>query len=143
MGDGGLCVGASALCENQKQKLRSKKLNSYYLGFGYSNKEILSEITKFKLKKIFVKNQTNIIAKKKLHQGKIIAVFQGKSEFGPRSLGNRSILVKTVNKNINKSLNSKLGRTEFMPFAPITIDKYANKMYTNYKKNHYNSKIYD
>ena len=100
----------------KKQKLRSKKLNSYYLGFGYSNKEILSEITKFKLEKIFCK-KSNKYNCKKITPRKIIAVFQGKSEFGPRSLGNRSILVKTVNKNINKSLNFKTWKNRIYAFC--------------------------
>lgn len=62
-------------------------------------------------------------------------------EFGPRSLGNRSILASTNDFRINKWLNQKLGRTEFMPFAPITIDKYATKMYKNFKKGKYTSKF--
>ena len=50
-------------------------------------------------------------------------------EFGPRSLGNRSILVNACDKSVNDWLNKKLQRTEFMPFAPITLDKYAKKMF--------------
>ena len=50
-------------------------------------------------------------------------------EFGPRALGNRSILVNACDKSVNDWLNKKLKRTEFMPFAPITIYEHANKMY--------------
>ena len=50
-------------------------------------------------------------------------------EFGPRSLGNRSILVNACDKSVNNWLNKKLKRTEFMPFAPITLKNYAGKMY--------------
>ncbi len=140
MGDGGLSVGASMLCENSFKTIKSKKLNNYYLGFNYSEKDILKQIRKYNLKKIYKNDQTDIIAKK-LHEGKIIAIFQGKCEFGPRSLGNRSILVNTVDKKINKILNNKLGRTEFMPFAPITLDKFCKKMYLNYKKGKYTSRF--
>ena len=52
-------------------------------------------------------------------------------EFGPRALGNRSILVSACDKSVNNWLNKRLNRTEFMPFAPITIQKYATKMYKN------------
>ena len=54
-------------------------------------------------------------------------------EFGPRALGNRSIFVSATDSSVNKWLNNKLKRTEFMPFAPITLDKDANKMYYNLK----------
>ncbi len=140
MGDGGLCVGSSILCENKFKKIKSKKLNNYYLGFNYSEEYILDQIRKYKLKKIYRKNQTKIIAKK-LNEGKIIGIFQGKCEFGPRSLGNRSIFVNTADKKINKILNNKLGRTEFMPFAPITLNTHCKKMYSNYKKGKYTSRF--
>ena len=84
-------------------------------------------------KYITKKNIPSIIAKK-LNQGKIICVFQGKSEFGPRSLGNRSILAQAIDPKINNLLNRKLGRTEFMPFAPITLDSQSKKMYLNFTK---------
>ena len=51
-------------------------------------------------------------------------------EFGPRALGNRSILCSAKDPAINNTLNKKLGRTEFMPFAPIILDKFA-KDYLN------------
>ena len=43
-------------------------------------------------------------------------------EFGPRVLGNRSILANPLQKNITKILNNKLQRSDFMPFAPIIRD---------------------
>ena len=140
MGDGGLSVGACCLCQNKLKKIKSSRLNNYYLGFEYSNKEIYDEIKNFKLKYSTNKNLPSFIAQK-LKQGKIVALFQGKSEFGPRSLGNRSILVSATNSKINSSLNKKLGRTEFMPFAPITLDKQAKNMYLKFNKGKYASKF--
>tara|TARA_B100002051_G_C16742785_1_gene645373 strand:- start:176 stop:1867 length:1692 start_codon:yes stop_codon:yes gene_type:complete len=133
MGDGGLSVGACALCHNHFKKLKSKKLKEYYLGFDYSKNEILREINSYKLKYKTNKNIHSTIAKK-LNQGNIISIFQGKSEFGPRSLGNRSILARAIDPKINNLLNKKLGRTEFMPFAPITLDIQSKKMYLNFNK---------
>jgi len=43
-------------------------------------------------------------------------------EYGPRALGNRSILASPTDKGINATLNARLRRTEFMPFAPIILD---------------------
>jgi carbamoyltransferase len=54
-----------------------------------------------------------------LFKGEIGAVHKGKMEFGPRALCNRSILADPRDKNINKVINDRLKRTEFMPFAPV------------------------
>ena len=43
-----------------------------------------------------------------------IGFFQGKMEYGPRALGNRSIIVRSTDKKINITLNKRLSRTEFM-----------------------------
>ena len=50
-------------------------------------------------------------------------------EFGPRALGNRSILCTAKRKEINNELNKKLNRTEFMPFAPIILNKFIKKYF--------------
>ena len=55
-------------------------------------------------------------------------------EFGPRALGNRSILANPLQKNITKILNNKLQRSDFMPFAPIIRDVDAKKILENFKK---------
>jgi carbamoyltransferase len=139
MGDGGLSVGAAALCYTAKKKI-IKKLENVYLGPSYSNDDIKKELSKFNLKYIYGKNLTKRVARE-INNNKIIGIFQGRMEFGPRALGNRSIFVNAKNNKINFSLNKKLGRTEFMPFAPITLEKHATKMYLNYKKGKFTSKF--
>ena len=62
-------------------------------------------------------------------------------EFGPRSFRNRSILASSKDFRVNKWLNKRLGRTEYMPFAPITLKNQAKKMYENFKKGVYSSKF--
>jgi carbamoyltransferase len=54
-----------------------------------------------------------------LAAGRTVALVRGRQEFGPRALGHRSILASPADVSINHSLNEKLRRTEFMPFAPI------------------------
>jgi len=134
MGDGGLCVGAAALSYNLKTKKNLKKIKNIYLGGEFTNTAILKTIKKFKLK-FLTGAKINMLVAKKLHEGKVIALFNGKMEFGPRSLGNRSILSRATDPNINQSLNNKLKRTEFMPFAPITLAEKFNEMYNDTKKN--------
>ena len=136
MGDGGLSVGAASLCYNQKSKFKLQKLNNVYLGPKFKSNEILKKIKKYKLNYLKLKRPQKFIATK-LHQGNVIACFHGRMEFGPRALGNRSILVKSTDASVNDWLNKKLNRTEFMPFAPITLESHAKKMYydINKKKN--------
>lgn len=66
-----------------------------------------------------------------LSRKKIVCVSIGHSEFGPRALGNHSILYDAGQKETNDSLNKRLSRTEFMPFAPITIDKFKDDLFLN------------
>lgn len=128
MGDGGLSVGSAMLSYNNKKKFRPQVLKDMYLGPRFSNKDILKILKKSRVTFFKKSNPSKFIADK-LNKGFVVACFQGRMEFGPRSLGNRSILVNAKKKNINDWLNKKLKRTEFMPFAPITLDKYAKKMY--------------
>ena len=54
-------------------------------------------------------------------QGRVVAYFDGRMEYGPRALGSRSILCSGRDPHINVTLNERLFRTEFMPFAPVTL----------------------
>ncbi len=132
MGDGGLSVGCAALTYNKYAKLNSKKIENMYLGPTYTDSQILKSLKKNKLKFLKLKQPYKFVAQK-LHEGFVVGCFQGRMEFGPRALGNRSILVSACDKSVNNWLNKRLNRTEFMPFAPITIQKYATKIYKNLK----------
>ena len=133
MGDGGLAVGCAILSYNKHKKFLPRDTESMYLGPKFSNSIILKEIKKKRLKYIKIAYPEKFIAKRLL-EGFVVACFQGRMEFGPRSLGNRSILVSATDKSVNEWLNTKLKRTEFMPFAPITLKRCANKMYKNLEK---------
>jgi carbamoyltransferase len=128
MGDGGLSTGAAALKYFEIRKYSPKRIKNINLGPSFSNLDILKEIRKNKLNYIKIENPEFFIAHQ-LKKGKIIGLFQGKMEFGPRSLCNRSILVSAEDKKINNRLNKKLNRTEFMPFAPIILQTEAKKYF--------------
>tara|TARA_B100000767_G_scaffold177751_1_gene166133 strand:- start:561 stop:2246 length:1686 start_codon:yes stop_codon:yes gene_type:complete len=140
MGDGGLAVGCAILSYNKHKKFLPRDTESMYLGPKFSNSIILKEIKKKRLKYIKIAYPEKFIAKRLL-EGFVVACFQGRMEFGPRSLGNRSILVSATDKSVNEWLNTKLKRTEFMPFAPITLKRCANKMYKNLEKKKLASKF--
>ena len=62
-------------------------------------------------------------------------------EYGPRALGNRSILYDPTDNSINDWLNKRLHRTETMPFAPSVLDTGAPLYYENYSKGDYPAKF--
>jgi carbamoyltransferase len=64
-----------------------------------------------------------------LEDGQAVARFDGAMEYGPRALGNRSILVRPDDRTVNEWLNERLDRSEYMPFAPITMAKHARALY--------------
>jgi carbamoyltransferase len=73
-------------------------------------------------------------AARAIHAGRVIGWFQGRMEFGPRALGNRSIVARATDAGINASLNQRLERTEFMPFAPSALDEYAETLFESVPK---------
>lgn len=106
-----------------KDKNSAKPLNSIYLGPEFSDKEVRSVINK--MKKDYpvkmMKNPKKEIAAL-LAQGKIVARFSGRMEFGQRALGNRSILTRADNMDVIKTINEKIkGRDFWMPFAPVIL----------------------
>jgi carbamoyltransferase len=61
-----------------------------------------------------------------LAAGYVVARMTGRMEYGPRALGNRSILYRPDDPSVNDWLNHRLARTEFMPFAPSTLAEHAD-----------------
>jgi carbamoyltransferase len=68
-------------------------------------------------------------AAKLLQQGRIVAIYSKAMEYGPRALGARSIMAAPVDNDINRTLNERLARSEFMPFAPVVMDKDADEVF--------------
>ena len=76
-----------------------------------------------------------------MSNGAIVGCFQGKIEYGPRALGARSMWARASGRDITKILNTRLHRTEFMPFAPVTLEEYAKEYYTGWEKTHISSRF--
>ena len=128
MGDEGLSLGAALWKSNQLGELKKPlKLNSFSLGPKYSD-EVVLELSK---SESFIRTELNLedIAKD-IHEGKVIGWFDGGMEFGPRALGNRSILVRPTEMETHKLLNSRLSRYDTMPFAPMIMDEYFEEVFT-------------
>ena len=141
MADGGIPFGSAALASFNLVKKKKIKFENMYSGTSFNDSEILKALKKQKkIKFKRIKNKSFFIAKK-IFEKKIIGVFNGKMEYGPRALGNRSILANPKDSKINDTLNKRLNRTEFMPFAPVTPIEFANKCYVGWKKSHTASKF--
>ena len=65
-----------------------------------------------------------------LDEGQVVAVFQGRMEFGPRALGNRSILADARDPEVQRSLNLRVKKREgFRPFAPAVLAEHAREWF--------------
>jgi carbamoyltransferase len=145
MGDTGLAVGAALdLWARQKDsnsaKIPVSTLKNAFLGPEYSNKEIEAELKKESVGYNYFDNIEKEVAAL-LAQGKVVARFSGRMEYGPRALGNRSILYQTTDPSVMDWLNKKLKRTEFMPFAPATLKQYSEQCYLNIKDSKYTAEF--
>ena len=135
MGDEGLAVGAafalsSSLVKDFGQKVTSCKLADVYFGPSFSDRDIDGAIARRGLQAEYVDDIEPRIAKL-LAEGYVVARFDGRMEYGPRALGNRSILYQATDPSVNDWLNKRLRRTEFMPFAPVTLIEFADQCYDN------------
>ncbi len=135
-GDAGGALGA-ALHYSAINGIIPKKNNiddlmlGSYLGPEYSDDQVEeyliqknADYNKFEFNKL-----SSLVAKE-INDGKVVGWFQGKLEFGPRALGNRSILGDARSSEMQKKLNLKIKfRESFRPFAPAVIEEDAEKYF--------------
>ena len=131
MGDGGCGTGA-ALLEFAGTAESRKALHDVYLGPEFSGAEIVEALNRARLPFTEYKPIEPKVAML-LAAGKVVARFDGRMEYGPRALGHRSILYHAKEPAVNQWLNQRLGRTEFMPFAPATLHEQRDACYLNVK----------
>jgi len=114
--DNGLSVGA-ALCGFDKIPVQAQI--DVYFGVENTPRE----------KNIY---PASVVAQM-IRGGLIVGLMQGRMEYGPRALGNRSILADPRNPAINDLLNRRLGRSEFMPFAPAILAECSTDILCGYE----------
>lgn len=107
-------------------------IKDVYLGFDYTDDEVLNTLQSKNIQFHLVENESEFIAEN-LAKNKIIGRFNGRSEFGPRALGNRSILASVRDSDINDRLNEMLLRTDFMPFAPALLKRNFSQIFMESK----------
>ena len=137
-GDAGGALGAALvgyyMYFNQERLTdgKSDTIEGSYLGPSYSDKEIESMIRKTKAvyQKPDIFDEVANYTAQKIAEGKVIGWFQDRMEFGPRALGNRSILGDARNPEMQKKLNLKIKYREgFRPFAPSVLAEDAHNYF--------------
>ncbi|MBX7182501.1 MAG: hypothetical protein K1X82_10335 [Bacteroidia bacterium] len=135
-GDAGGAVGAALAAYymyfNQTRKLSNPdSLKNSLLGPSYNEKQILRAINNSHLKYSKLSDDEKIkLTTNHLVNGKVIGWFQGRMEFGPRALGNRSILGNPLLPDTQSKINLKIKKREsFRPFAPILLEEDYRKYF--------------
>lgn len=140
-GDDGNAVGAALLAyyEDHPQVRPRSGFLSPYLG-SRMNPETLDNAVRFGglNKLVHCGDDAPRRAAQLLAQGKIIGWVQGRAEFGPRALGNRSILADPRSRSVKETINARVKfREEFRPFAPSILHEYGPAYFEQYQESPY------
>lgn len=133
-GDGGGAIGAALELAAQlgEEVIKTNRDFNPYLGPKYHWHQVETSLKKNKLKYQLYTDPKKLVDKvsKLIIQQKVIGWFQGRMEWGPRALGNRSILASAVTEEMRDIINAKVKKRElFRPFAPVIIESEAAKFF--------------
>jgi len=138
-GDAGSAIGCALyayfkLSKNQRSiepNEGKRAANNIYIGPTFSNKEIKSFLESKNIPYSYYENKELLQKTAKLiSEQNVVGWYQGKMEWGPRSLGNRSILADPRNKNMKDILNEKIKHREgFRPFAPSVLEEFVSEYF--------------
>lgn len=146
-GDAGSAVGAAQyayhiyhknsknIFENESQLI----IENVYVGPSFSNEEITKFLdSKNVLYESFDRSSLLQKTATLIADGNIVGWYQGKMEWGPRALGNRSILADPRRADMKDILNAKIKHREsFRPFAPSILEEYASEYFEVEKSSPY------
>jgi carbamoyltransferase len=133
-GDDGIAIGCAYYGHLAIQgKPRTHVVKHAFYGRPYRDEEVKQAVNKRMVRLVSRATPSSDICKetaKILAEGNIIGWFQGRSEFGPRALGNRSILADPRKAEMKDILNSRVKfRQPFRPFAPIVLKERADEIF--------------
>lgn len=135
-GDAGGALGAALVVwhmylENERtiSEDGSDTQKGSYLGPGYSDDDIRAFLHKYDIPYREVDNPGKLAAQL-IADGRVVGWFQGRMEFGPRALGNRSILGDARSETMQRTMNLKIKyRESFRPFAPSVIEEESSRWF--------------
>lgn len=143
--DAGGSIGAAMHCYSSiSKKFVRNYRNNFYSNKKYNDNEIIDtckKIKKIKYKKIKYETLINLVVNA-LIKKKIIGWFQDGSEFGPRALGNRSIIADPRGKDAKRIINKKIKmREKFRPFAPSILSEKVVEWFEQNSSSEYMNKV--
>ncbi len=130
-GDAGGAVGAALAAHhiyegNERIATRPDAMSGALLGTEYADDEIQDALDRKDIRfyKTVSENELTEKVSDLIISGNVVGWFQGRMEFGPRALGNRSIIADARNPEMQKKVNLKIKfRESFRPFAPILLEE--------------------
>jgi carbamoyltransferase len=133
-GDDGIAIGCAYYGHLAIGKQpRSFVMTEAYLGVDYGEDDVRAATDKWLVRRVTRTRRSDDVCRataSKLSEGKVVGWFQGRSEFGPRALGNRSILADPRNAEMKEILNKRVKhRQAFRPFAPVVLAERANEIF--------------
>ena len=134
MGDGGLALGAAYYVDFEENgKFNNRQVDNLYYGPEYSDSEIEGVLVKYrKEKKIDYEEVSDIAgytADRMIDHNEIVLWFQGRMEYGPRALGNRSVLALPNSNESRNRINLIIKRRPYyQPFASTILEEDAKKL---------------
>tara|TARA_B100001109_G_C18862293_1_gene474730 strand:- start:1792 stop:3633 length:1842 start_codon:yes stop_codon:yes gene_type:complete len=132
-GDAGGALGAAlAVQYHYFEEKETLKEVSNYLGSETSNSQIdaLNQVSGASYEQFEETDELVEKVAKLLSDGQVVGWFQGRMEFGPRALGNRSILANPTLQETQQKVNLKIKKREsFRPFAPVVLEERASEYF--------------
>lgn len=133
-GDAGTSIGAALhVYHRHTREPRRYQMKDAYLGPSYSNQQCIDTLNEFGLSyKELTKEELCSRIAAFLSAGKLVCWFQGRMEWGPRALGNRSLLADPRKAEIRDIINLKVKHREpFRPFAPSVLEEKSHDYFGN------------
>ena len=130
--DDGTCIGAALWVYHNVLGGKNRfHMEHAYWGPGYSAEEEKKSAEKIGMPmRVCSGDETLRVVAKLINDGLVVGWYQGGSEWGPRALGNRSILANPTRKDMKDIINAKIKRREsFRPFAPTVLKEKVNEYF--------------
>ena len=133
-GDDGIAIGCAMYGTHAiRKRARSFTMTTAYLGREYGDDEVERAVRAPSARLVAKLNRPDDVVEATadlLARGRVIGWFQGRSEFGPRALGNRSILADPRDPDMKDRVNAKVKhRQGFRPFAPVVMAERAEEIF--------------
>jgi carbamoyltransferase len=145
-GDGGGALGAALWAYNTLLgKPRVFRMDHAYWGRAYSPSEVSAFLTKNNISHCLIEDDDKLLDRvvERLIKGKVVGWFQGRFEWGPRALGNRSILADARNPEMKDIVNAKIKfREPYRPFAPSVLAECAERYFDLPQASHHHPARY-